>query len=105
MPTTQKAAFRLPFKTLFPVVLVIAVIAVMVVIKVTGGNAATPVTSDSAVLPAGVLSDVTSVSPHTEKAIGAPSVLVSPVKVSGDGAVFEGADGKPEVLYIGAEFC
>jgi hypothetical protein len=108
MPTSQKAAVRLPFKMLFPVVLVIALIAVMVVIKVTGGNAATPVTSGSGVattVPAGVLSDVTSVSPSTEKAIGTPWILVSPAKVSGNGAVLEGADGKPEVLYVGAEFC
>jgi thiol-disulfide isomerase/thioredoxin len=103
---------------LVPVAIVIAALVALVVIKTTGGpsggtpaashvvsgtNAAGTATGASA-LPAGVLSDVTSVSPSTFAAIGDPSGVSGPVATSKKTPLLR-ADGKPEVVYVGAEFC
>jgi hypothetical protein len=90
----------------------------MVVIKTTGGSASASGRSSIAAagsgggsgngttpLAAGVLSHVTSVSAATLAQVGDPGSLTEPVKVSGSPSVLEGADGKPEILYIGAEYC
>ncbi len=105
---------------LVPVALVVAVLAALVVIKttsgpalatpaastVTGGGAAATASADgTSALPAGVLSAVTSVSPATLAAIGSPSGVSSPVATGTRTPVIDGPDGKPEILYVGAEFC
>jgi hypothetical protein len=107
--------------TLLPVALVVLAIVTMVVIKTTGGSATTAGSratstltpgshstgtgNGTTALPAGVLADVASVSPSTLAAIGDPSGLSLPAKITGKQAVLIASDGKPEVLYIGAEFC
>jgi hypothetical protein len=61
-------------------------------------------TTGATALPAGVLSDVTSVSQATLNEVGDPD-LPLPSKVSGHPALLTGPDGKPQLLYIGAEYC
>ena len=95
---------------LVPVGLVIAVIATMVVIKATGGSSPTASHAGSsaqagaAPLPAGVLAAL-SVPAATLDAVGSPSSVVPPTSIGGGGAILRGADGKPVVTYIGAEYC
>jgi hypothetical protein len=106
-------------KTLVPVALVILVLVTLVVIKATGGSSsgtgaqASKVVAGSgaagsdngtSALPAGVLSDVTSISPQTFAAIGDPSAVSSAV-TTGKSTTALTSDGKPEILYVGAEFC
>ena len=109
--------------TLLPVALVLLAIVTMVVIKTAGGSggpsAAASTASASKLaagsgaasndngtspLPSGVLSDVTSVSPTTLAAVGSPGAVPLPVSVSGT-QILRAADGKPEIVYIGAEYC
>jgi hypothetical protein len=119
-PASGIARFRQQHPTLaalIPVALVIVVVVILVVVKTTGGSGAgSPASSvatgtgasatnagDSA-LPAGVLADVTSVSAATLAAIGEPSGTVSPIATSVK-TPLKASNGKPEILFIGAEYC
>ena len=117
-----RAPARAPFRTrhplmtaLIPVGLVLAVVATMVVIKATGGSAApssshlqagganqTGQTGTTA-LSSAVAADLT-VPAATLDAVGSPSGDSLPTAV-GDSSILEGADGKPVVTYVGAEYC
>jgi Domain of unknown function (DUF929) len=72
--------------------------------KVVGGNGSATGSSGRTPLPAGVLSEATSVSPATLSAIGEPSATAAPT-ATGSKTTLTAANGKPEVLYVGAEFC
>jgi hypothetical protein len=101
---------------LVPVALVVVALVALVVVKATGGSSAAPAASKAAgagstattagtsALPAGVLSDVTSVSPATLDAIGEPSDTAAPSS-TGAKTSLTTSNGKPEILFIGAEYC
>jgi hypothetical protein len=104
-------------RALVPVVVVVLALVTLVVIKATGGSGAAPPTSKvaassgatapsagTAALPAGVLADVTSVSSDTLAAIGEPSGTVGPI-ATGSKTTLNASNGKPEILFIGAEYC
>jgi hypothetical protein len=84
--------------------LVIVIVVVFVVIKVNSKPAAT---TSSANGPTGaalssVIHDTVSVPATTLEKIGAGSVTNPPAKISGTPLT---SGGKPEMLYIGAEYC
>jgi len=94
------------------IVVVVLVVAVLVVVKVTGGSGsgsgtclngvcAPPVTP----APASLVSELASVPASVEQAVGVPSssLVVAPTYVPGQQPLTSG--GKPEALFIGAEFC
>ena len=106
---------------LVPVGLVVAAIATMVVIKAAGTS--NPPASASSHLNAtggssgtgtGTDTGTTALSPQvvaalsvpaaTLDAVGSPSGDVLPTKI-GNGTILKGADGKPLITYIGAEYC
>ena len=106
---------------LVPVALVVAAIATMVVIKAagnsnppasasshlstgsgTGGSSASTGTGTTALSPQVVAA--LSVPTATLDAVGSPSGDVLPTK-TGNGTVLKGANGKPLITYIGAEYC
>ncbi len=104
---------------LVPVVLVIAVIATMVLIKATGGPSASSggasqraagssvssgANAGTTALPQSILASL-SVSPATLDSVGSPGSVVPPSRVGGSGAILRAADGKPEITYVGAEYC
>jgi len=102
---------------LVPVGLVVAAIATMVVIKATGGSpsasasrlsaatsAASPVNTGTAALPQSILASL-SVPPATLDTVGSPGSVVPPNSAGGNGAILRAADGKPEITYVGAEYC
>lgn len=103
---------------LTPVVLVVAAIGSLVIVKATNhtpgtpssrpgtGSAAAASNTGTTPLPAGVLTATTSVSSATLAAIGAPRGEVAPLETTPTSSgVLHAADGKPEIVYIGAEFC
>jgi thiol-disulfide isomerase/thioredoxin len=104
---------------LLPVALVLLIIVTLVVIKATGGSASpaastlapgvtpakTATSTGTSELPAGVLAAVTSVSASTLATVDDPSALTAPTRVSGNQAALTASDGKPEIVYIGAEYC
>jgi hypothetical protein len=107
-PTRSPFRSRHPVATaLVPVLLVIAVIATMILIKATGSSgpaARSGSATGTTALPASVLASL-SVSPATLDSVGSPAGVVPPSTVSGSGAILRGANGKPVVTYIGAEYC
>jgi Domain of unknown function (DUF929) len=120
-PAPTKFRSRHPVvAALVPVGLVVAAIATMVVIKAAGTS--NPPASASSHLnatggsPGTGTADTgtTSLSPQVVAAlsvpaatldvVGSPSGDTLPSKI-GNGAVLKGADGKPLITYIGAEYC
>jgi Domain of unknown function (DUF929) len=108
---------------LIPVGLVVAAIATMVVIK-AAGNSNTSAGASSHVAAGGSSSSgggkatadpgttalssqvvaALSVPAATLDAVGSPDSVVLPTKV-GNGTVLKGADDKPLITYVGAEYC
>ena len=102
---------------LVPVGLVLAVIVTMIVIRAVGSSS--PSAASASYLTAGgsgaadpgasqlspnVLAAL-SVSPATLDAVGSGGAVVPPSSVGGSGSILRGAGGKPEITYIGAEYC
>jgi hypothetical protein len=119
-PDPHHATFRSrhPVLTaLVPVGLVVAAVATMIVIKGVGGSGPSAAASShlttsgssatadpgTTALPAGVVAALT-VPTAALDAVGSPASVVLPEKV-GSGATSLGADGKPLITYIGAEYC
>jgi thiol-disulfide isomerase/thioredoxin len=102
---------------LVPVALVVVVIATMVIVKVTSGSSApalaasrlgaggtvSAVDPGTTALAAGVAAAL-EVPGSTLDEVGSPSSVVAPSR-TGDSQILRGADGKPVVTYIGAEYC
>lgn len=81
---------------------VLLVIGVLVVVKVvTGGSSGGTGTPTTAADPA-VVNDVVSVPASTTDAVGVGSANNFPRSVSAPALT---ADGKPKILYVGAEYC
>ena len=88
------------------VVVVIAIVLAFVLVKVNSGGSKGTSTSSSG--PTGtalssVVKDTTTVPASTLDAVGAGSVTAPPQKLNGGSALT--ANGKPEMLYMGAEYC
>jgi Domain of unknown function (DUF929) len=91
------------------VVVVVAVVVVFVVIKVTSGGSSGSAASggvSGTLLPASVQKDITTVPDSALKTVGTGSVLpYNPKPITTISGASLTAGGKPEMLYIGAEFC
>lgn len=86
------------------IIVVIAVVVVLVVIKAGGGSKkSTTEPVGGVALPASVARDVTTVPVSTLNSVGAGSVSQKPATAITGPALT--SNGKPEMLYIGAEFC
>jgi len=89
---------------------VLVIVLVFVIVKVSQGSPSSPGSSSSngTLLPASVASQVTGVPAATLDRVGKGSVPVftrgQPAFTAGSGAAVT-SGGKPEMLYIGAEFC
>ncbi|MGO8826103.1 MAG: DUF929 family protein [Acidimicrobiales bacterium] len=89
------------------IALVVLVVAVLVIVKVAGGGSGSG-TVDQASPPAGTpipaatLAKLQSVPVSTLAAAPTDGIVSTPQSVNGQALT---ADGKPELLYIGAEFC
>ena len=90
------------------VIVVLAVVAVLIIARVLHSSTPTPSAGSPAgtALPASVAQEVTGVPPATLDAVGKgsiPSMTSAPAKVL-NGTLLT-SNGKPEMLYIGGEFC
>jgi Domain of unknown function (DUF929) len=88
------------------IIVVIAVVVVLVVIKAGGGSSPGKSTTEpvgGVALPASVTRDVTTVPASALNSVGAGSVTQKPATAITGPALT--SNGKPEMLYIGAEFC
>jgi hypothetical protein len=87
-------------------VAVLVIVLAFIVVKVTQGSPSSGSSGGRTVLPASVASQVTNVPPATLDKVGkgaVPSVTSQPF-LPGSGAALT-SGGKPEMLYIGAEYC
>jgi hypothetical protein len=88
------------------VVVVIAVVVALVLVKVNSkatGTAAGPSNGPTGAALSSVVSDTTGVPASTLNAVGAGSGVTStPTSISGSPLT---SGGKPEVVYVGAEYC
>jgi len=85
------------------VVVVIVIVVVFIVVKANSPKAKVSGTATGSVLSASVIHDVTTVPAATLDAVGVGSTDPKPIiSITGSPLTL---NGKPEVLYIGAEFC
>jgi hypothetical protein len=95
---------------IFTIGLVICIVAVLVIVKVTGGSGSgsgSGVVDQSSPpagtpIPAATLAKLASVPVSTLNAAPTSGILQTPQAVANPALV---ANGKPQILYIGAEFC
>ncbi|MDQ2876199.1 MAG: DUF929 domain-containing protein [Actinomycetota bacterium] len=90
------------------VAVVLAIVVVFIVIKVNSGSSGSGSSGGTAgtLLPASVQKNVTTVPDSALKAVGTGSVLpYNPKPISAISGPSLTAAGKPEMVYIGAEFC
>jgi hypothetical protein len=85
------------------VVGVAVVVVVIAIVAITHKSSTNTTSGNRAVASAAVVSDVTSVPAATLSKVGAGPVTAFPSPVSGQPPLTSG--GKPEMLFIGAEFC
>jgi hypothetical protein len=83
------------------VVVVIVIVAGLVTIRLVGGGKKTA-TGPTGAADASIVSAISSVPEATYNSVGAGTIQATPAPITGDPLT---ADGKPKVLYIGAEFC
>lgn len=81
---------------------VVIVVVALVAVKLAGGGSSTPDSAGSSTAGSQVIRDVTSVPAATFDKVGVGTAQAAPNKIS---APPVSADGKPKVLYIGAEYC
>jgi hypothetical protein len=88
------------------IVVVLAVVVVFIVLGLQPAAKSSGSSSSSNQLaPASVLAAVTGVSPSVSSTVGAGGVADPLEAISGSPAALTGSSGKPEVFYLGAEFC
>lgn len=83
------------------VVAVVVVVAVLVIVKVVGGSG-TQNGPTAKAATSGVLAKIRSVPSSTLDAIGTGTAQTKPQKIKAPALT---DNGKPEILYVGAEFC
>jgi hypothetical protein len=84
------------------VVAVVVVLGALVLVKLVGGGTKHPTAPAASALSPKVLQEVTQVPPATLDAIGADSVASLPHRINAPPLT---ADGRPRILYVGAEYC
>jgi Domain of unknown function (DUF929) len=88
------------------IVVVVAIIAALIIVKAVGGSkpSASTITHTSTQTTAQVIAEATGVPASVLGSVGAGGVASPTKAVTGSPATLT-ADGKPEVLYMGAEYC
>lgn len=100
----RKERMRKLYTALAAVLTVVVIVGVLVIVKIAGGgsssdNAGTPSTA----APDAVVNAIGGVPLDTFNTVGAGSVNAPPAAMKDAEAIT--ADGKPRVLYVGAEYC
>ena len=112
---TARAAHRWSWWTTGPIAIVVLV--VLTLLSIAMGSRADPgasplriaanraLGSGAVPAPAALQDAVTSVDPATLRTVGVPAGLSGPTRIPARRAPLDGSNGKPEVLYVGAEYC
>jgi multisubunit Na+/H+ antiporter MnhB subunit len=86
-------------------VVVVALVVVFIVLGTRPAAKSTSPSSSNPLAPASVLAAVTGVSPSVSSTIAAGGVADPLESISGSPAALTGPGSKPELFYLGAEFC
>jgi Domain of unknown function (DUF929) len=84
------------------IAVIVAIVAVLVAVKVTSGSSRPGSVAQSGAASAQVVSAVTGVPTAVSDGVGTGTVKSLPTPLTGPPLT---ADGKPRVLYVGAEYC
>jgi Domain of unknown function (DUF929) len=98
----RKERMRRVYVGLAAVLTVVVIVGVLVVVKVAGGGSSPPATP-STVASDAVVSAIGDIPAETFDTVAAGTVNAPPKAMTGAEAIT--ADGKPRVLYVGAEYC
>lgn len=85
------------------IAVVVLVVVALVLVKVTGGSGTGGTGGADVIAPASLVHQVTNVPDSVFQAVGVPSSIQTPGVDKNQPPLT--ANGKPEALYIGAEFC
>ncbi len=96
----ERAWWQGPFPVIGTVVVVVALIALFIAL----GRGGSGQTTTGGAVPPQVLNDVTQVNTNVFKQVGNGG-LTNPLRPITGATPLVGANGKPEMLYIGAEYC
>jgi hypothetical protein len=98
----HKERMRRLYVALAAVLTVVVIVGVLVVVKVVGGGPSKPAPPSSAASDA-VVNAVGGVPAEALDTVGVGTISAAPKPMKGAEAIT--ADGKPRVLYVGAEYC
>ena len=93
---------RMLLTVVTPILVVLVVVGVLVAVKVAGDSGTPKSGQQASTAPDSVIGQVSAVPAAVLDQVGAGSVAAPPKAIS---ATRITADGKPRVLYIGAEYC
>ena len=93
---------RLLFRVGAPIAAVIVIVAVFIIVKVVNDKSSSDSGSPSTPAPAAVTTALSSIPASAFDTVGAGSGLIPLTAITGDPLT---SNGKPELLYVGAEFC
>jgi hypothetical protein len=82
---------------------VVVIVIALVAVHAAQGKKSTPPAAQSALAPTALVGQVTGVPQATLDAVGTGTMQTPPSPLSGAPALT--ADGKPRVVYVGAEYC
>jgi Domain of unknown function (DUF929) len=99
----QRAEQRRRARMILSGAVVIAIVAVVIVVVALHKSPKSSPAGDRTTAQSAVIKDVTTVSDAALTKVGVGKVLTLPTPVTGEPPLTSG--GKPELLYIGAEFC
>ena len=98
----QAARRRRILLALSPVVAVIVIVAILVAVKVAGGSDKPKSGAAATSAASQVTSAISSVPTSVLDSIGKGNLITPPTALKGDALT---ADGKPRILFVGAEWC
>jgi hypothetical protein len=101
----RKERLRRLYTALAAVLTVVVIVGVLVIVKVAGGGSSSSAAggAGSSAAPDSVVNAIGGVPAGTFDTIGAGTINTPPKAMTGAEAIT--ADGKPRVLYVGAEYC
>jgi uncharacterized protein DUF929 len=99
----RKERMRRLYVALAAVLTVVVIVGVLVIVKVAGGGSPSKAAAPTTTASDAVVSAVGDVPAEAFDTVGAGTVNTPPTPMSGAEAIT--ADGKPRVLYVGAEYC
>jgi hypothetical protein len=99
----RKERMRRVYVALAAVLTVVVIVGVLVIVKVAGGGGPSKAATPSSAASDAVVNAIGDIGADVYDTVGVGTVNAAPKAMTGAEAIT--ADGKPRVLYVGAEYC